>query len=287
MSKKQKAIFYITLSAFCFSLMNMFVKLSGNLPSIQKSFFRNLVAMFVAAFMLIRSKTPVHFEQRNLPLLILRASLGTLGILFNYYAISHLNLSDASVLNKLSPFFVIIFSYLFLKEKITAMQIGCVAMAFVGSLFIIKPTFEFTEMLPALIGFAGGLSAGGAYTTVRALSLRGEKGAFIVFFFSSFSCLVTLPYLFFNYAPMTGTQLAFLLLAGVSASGGQFSITAAYANAPASEISIYDYTIVIFAALWSFLLWGEIPDMFSIIGYMIVFTASLFVFLYNKKRILR
>ena len=264
--------------------MNMFVKLSGDLPSIQKSFFRNLVSMGVAAFMLIRSKTSFHFEKKNLPLLILRSTFGTLGILFNYYAISHLNLSDASVLNKLSPFFVIIFSYFFLKEKITPTQVACVIIAFIGSIFIIKPTFAFTEMFPSLIGFAGGLSAGAAYTCVRSLSLRGEKGAFIVFFFSCFSCLVTLPYLIFNYAPMTGTQLVFLLLAGVSASGGQISITAAYANAPASEISIYDYTIVIFAALWSFLLWGEIPDMMSVIGYVIIFTASFFVFLYNKKK---
>lgn len=284
MTKKQKAIFYIILSAFCFSLMNMFVKLSGDLPSIQKSFFRNLVAMGVAAFMLMRSKDSFHFKKDNLGLLLIRSTFGTLGILFNYYAISHLNLSDASVLNKLSPFFVIIFSYLFLKEKITPTQISCVVMAFIGSMFIIKPTFQFAEMLPALIGFAGGLSAGAAYTAVRALSLRGEKGAFIVFFFSCFSCLVTLPYLIFNYAPMSSLQLAFLLLAGVSASGGQFAITAAYANAPASEISIYDYTIVIFAAIWSFLLWKEIPDVMSVIGYAIVFTASFFVFLYNKKR---
>lgn len=283
MSKKQKAIFYIILSAFCFSLMNMFVKLSGDLPSIQKSFFRNIVAMLVAAFMLMRSKTSFHFEKKNLPLLILRSTFGTLGILFNFYAVSQLNLSDASMLNKLSPFFVIIFSYLFLKERITLSQFSCVTIAFIGSIFIIKPTFDFVQMLPALIGFAGGLSAGAAYTTVRALSLRGEKGAFIVFFFSSFSCLVTLPYLLFSYVPMSIPQLLFLLLAGISASGGQFAITAAYANAPASEISIYDYTIVIFSALWSFFLWGEVPDMLSVIGYYIVFGSSFFMFMQNKK----
>lgn len=284
MTKKQKAIFYIILSAFCFSLMNLFVKLSGDIPSIQKSFFRNLVAMGVAGFLLFRSKDSFQFKKENLGLLVLRSTFGTLGILFNFYAISHLNLSDASVLNKLSPFFVIIFSYFFLKEKITPTQTLCVILAFIGSLFIIKPSFQFEAMLPALIGFAGGLSAGAAYTTVRALSLRGEKGAFIVFFFSTFSCLAVLPYLIFNFTPMSASQLVYLLLAGVSASGGQFSITAAYANAPASEISIYDYTIVIFAAIWSFLFWGEIPDVMSIIGYVIIFSASFFVFLYNKKK---
>lgn len=109
MTKKQKAIFYIILSAFCFSLMNLFVKLSGDLPSVQKSFFRNLVSVFVAGFLLLKDKSTFHFNKNNLGLLILRATFGTLGILCNFYAISNLNLADASILNKLSPFFVIIF----------------------------------------------------------------------------------------------------------------------------------------------------------------------------------
>ena len=94
---------------------------------------------------------------------------------------------------------------------------------------------------------------------------------------------MTLPALLFHYTPMTGKQLLFLLLAGICASGGQFGITAAYANAPGREISIYDYTIVIFAGIWSFLLWGDLPDILSIAGYVIIFGASLFMFLYNRK----
>lgn len=282
LTKKQKGILFIIISAFCFSLMNMFVKLAGDLPSIQKSFFRNLVALFVAAFMLRKSRLPFRWQKGNLGLLVIRAGLGTLGILCNFYAIGQLNLADASMLNKLSPFFVILFSYLFLKEKVTPTQTLCVIAAFLGSLFIIKPGFAFGSAFPAVIGFAGGMCAGAAYTAVRGLSLRGEKGPFIVFFFSAFSCIVTLPVLIFHYTPMSMRQLFFLLMAGVSASGGQFGITAAYANAPASEISIYDYTIVIFAAIWSFFLWNDVPDLFSILGYVIIFGSSLFMFFYNR-----
>lgn len=282
LTKKQKGILFIIISAFCFSLMNMFVKLAGDLPSIQKSFFRNLVALFVAAFMLRKSHLPFRWQKGNLGLLVIRAGLGTLGILCNFYAIGQLNLADASMLNKLSPFFVILFSYLFLKEKVTPTQTLCVIAAFLGSLFIIKPGFAFGSAFPAVIGFAGGMCAGAAYTAVRGLSLRGEKGPFIVFFFSAFSCIVTLPVLIFHYTPMSMRQLFFLLMAGVSASGGQFGITAAYANAPASEISIYDYTIVIFAAIWSFFLWNDVPDLFSILGYVIIFGSSLFMFFYNR-----
>ena len=122
LSKKQKGILFIIISAFCFSLMNMFVKLAGDLPSVQKSFFRNLVALFVAAVMLRKSRLPFRWKKGNLGLLIVRAGFGTLGILCNFYAIGQLNLADASMLNKLSPFFVILFSFLFLKEKVTPTQ---------------------------------------------------------------------------------------------------------------------------------------------------------------------
>ena len=116
------------------------------------------------------------------------------------------------------------------------------------------------------------------------VSLKVEKGPFIVFFFSAFSCLATLPVLLFDYTPMSLKQLLFLIMAGVCASGGQFGITAAYANAPASEISIYDYTIVIFAGIWSFLLWDDIPDLLSVIGYIVIFGSSLAMFFYNRSR---
>ena len=207
--------------------------------------------------MLFRS---FKFNHKNLPLLILRATFGTLGILCNYYAVDHLVLSDASMLNKLSPFFAVIISYFYLKEKVTPFQISAVIIAFLGALCIIKPGFSSLTTGPALLGALGGLGAGAAYTMVRKLSLNGERGPFIVFFFSAFSCVFCLPYLLFAYHPMTMQQLVFLLLAGLAAAGGQFAITAAYANAPAREISVFDYSQIVFAALLGFVFLEQIPD---------------------------
>ena len=112
MNPKVKAIFYIIFSAFCFAWMNAFVRLAGDLPSVEKSFFRNLVAAFVALFILWREGKGLALRRENLPFHLLRAVLGTIGILCNFYAVDHLVLSNASILNKMSPFFVLIFSYL-------------------------------------------------------------------------------------------------------------------------------------------------------------------------------
>ena len=274
--KKAIAVIYILLSALFFSLMNMFVRLSGDLPSVQKSFFRNLVSLAFAAAILKREGAWFSGKRENIRYLLLRSAAGTLGILCNFYAVDHLVLADASMLNKMSPFFAIVFSYLILKEKIRLPQALIVGCAFAGSLLIIKPTEAVFHSPAALIGLLGGLGAGIAYTYVRVLGTKGEKGPFVVFVFSAFSCAVTLPYLL---------HLS-LLLAGLSAAGGQFSITAAYFHAPAKEISVYDYSQILFSAVLGFFVFGQIPDALSWIGYGIICSMAVAMFLYNRKRTL-
>jgi drug/metabolite transporter (DMT)-like permease len=234
---------------------------------------------------LITSGSGIHYKKVDMPLLIIRSLMGTLGILGNFYALDHLDIADASMLNKLSPFFAIIFSFIFLKEKPKLVQAIGVVIAFIGSLFIVKPTMNLSQLAPALAGLGGGMGAGIAYTAVRALGKRGVKGPLIVFFFSGFSCLVTLPYLLFNYHPMTINQIVTLLFAGLAASGGQFAITAAYSHAPAKEISVFDYTNVLFAAILGYFMFTQIPDGYSIIGYVIICGVSIVMFLYDNKKV--
>ena len=273
----------IIISAFCFAIMNTFVRLAGDLPSIQKSFFRNFVALIFAAAMLLRTEEKFSFDRKNLPYLLLRAFFGTMGILGNFYAIDHLVLADASMLNKLSPFFAILFSYFILREKTSPGQAIAVVIAFIGALFIIKPT-GVSFNAASLVGVMGGMGAGIAYTMVRLLSKRGERGPIIVFFFSAFSCVATLPFLIFDFHPMEWWQLLCLLGAGLAATGGQFSITAAYSFAPAKEISVFDYTQIIFAAALGFIFFGELPDGYSLIGYVIIIAVSVRMFLTGRKQ---
>ncbi|MBQ9707736.1 MAG: DMT family transporter [Firmicutes bacterium] len=284
MTDKQKAIIYIVCSAFFFALMNMFVRLSGDLPSVQKSFFRNFVAFFFALFIILRSKDKFSLNMKNLGWFIGRSAFGTMGILCNFYAVDHLLLSDASILNKLSPFFAIIFSFILLKEKTTKVQAMAVVVAFTGALLVVKPGIAVAgAFITSLIGVSGGLCAGIAYTMVRALGQRGERGPVIVIFFSAFSCIVTLPFLIFDYHPMSPSQILMLLCAGLSAAGGQFTITAAYTHAPAKEVSVYDYTQIIFAAALGLIFFGQIPDIYSVIGYCIIAGVAVAMFIYNNR----
>lgn len=287
MHTRTKGILCILASAFCFALMNACVRLSGDLPSIQKSFFRNLVAAVFALILLLRNmKNGEKFQvtKAQLPYLLLRSVFGTIGILCNFYAVDHLVLSDASMLNKMSPFFAILCSYFILKEKITPVQGISVLIAFIGSLFIIKPTLSNIDLFPSMIGLLGGIGAGAAYTMVRVLGQKGTNKTLIVLFFSTFSCLIVLPFLIFDFHPMTFSQLLFLLGAGLAAAGGQFAITNAYCFAPAREISVYDYSQVIFSALLGFMLFEQVPDVLSIIGYLLICGTAVAMFLYNRAK---
>jgi len=87
----------------------------------------------------------------------------------------------------------------------------------------------------------------------------------------------------FSYTPMTLIQFTYLILAGIFATIGQFGITLAYKYAPAKEISIFDYSNIIFSAIISMLIFNQSPDIISILGYIVIFSASLYMFMYNKK----
>ena len=283
-NRRIKGVLCILCAAFGFALMNMFVKLSGDLPTFQKAFFRNFIALLVALALLKKEHVHYKFNKQEFWLLFLRSAFGTAGLLCNFYAVDHLVLADANMLNKLSPFFAIIFSYFLLKEKVTPMQVFAVLVAFAGSLCIIKPSFDFTKAMPATIGLTGGIMAGAAYTFVRMLGQRGVPGPFIVAFFSAFSCLVTLPYLIFAHAPMSAYQLAMLLLAGVAASLGQFGITAAYKFAPAKEISVFDYSQVVFSAVLGFFVFRQVPDGWSVLGYVMIIAIAIVMAVYNNRQ---
>lgn len=286
-NKRTKGILLLILSAFFFACMNMFVKLSGEeLPVFQKVFFRNAMAAIIAFIVLLKNKAPMKPSVKgSLPFLILRTLFGLMGVVCNYCALETLVLSDASILNKMSPFFAVLFSFIFIKERPRLYQWLILGGALFGTLFVIKPSFANAAFIPALVGFLGGVSAGAAYGCVRKLGVMGENNPYIVFFFSTVSTLVVTPIMIAGYVPMTALQWVYLLSAGVSAALAQFSITAAYTCAPAKEISVYDFSQIIFASLMSLIVFSQAPDLYSIIGYAIIIGMAVLNFILSNRKV--
>ena len=284
-TKKIFGILFILGAALSFALMNLFVNIAGELPLMQKVFFRNFFATIIVFFTLLFSKQKFRIHDKSCILwLFLRAGIGFLGVILNFYAIDHIgSISDASILNKLSPFFAIFFSVFLMKEKPAIPEIIFVLIAFAGAMLVVNPRFDM-KIIPALSGFLSGACAGFAYTCVRVLGKKGERNDMIIFFFSAFSTLVSLPFMIIYYVPMTGIQWLYMLLAGLSAAGGQFFIPAAYKQAPAKEIAVFDYAQVLFAAILGFLFLNQIPKTLSIIGYVVIIGAAVGNFIYRLEK---
>lgn len=278
-----KGIACIVFSAFCFAVMGMLVHLAGDIFFLQKAFFRNLVSFFLALFLVLRDRKNINIPKGSIKFLVIRAVAGSLGIFGNFYALDKIPIADAGILNKMSPFFAVIFSLIFLHESIKLIPFLCTLGAFVGAVFVIKPSANIMSSFPAIFAFIGGIGAGLAYTAVRKLGSLKMTGSVIIMFFSLYSCLLSVPYMITNYNPMTGVQWLILIGTGIAGCGGQFGITYAYYFAPARDISIYDYSQIIFSAILGFLAFGQLPDIFSFIGYFIIILMAVIVFLYNRR----
>jgi drug/metabolite transporter (DMT)-like permease len=281
----RKGVLCILLSAFGFALMAMFVRLAdvcgdGQLPAVQKALFRNLVAAGIAGWAFFRRpsavcrKVAIPQTPKVWGDLILRCVFGTIGIFANFYALTHIPVGNAMALNRTAPFFTLLMGWILLGQRMTLRQMLCVAGAFAGAMFVIKPGGGMLSC-HALIGLFGGFGAGAAYAFLHKLGKAGIDGAFIIFFFSVFSCVACVPFLVCGFVPMSLLQVGVLLAAGACAALGQFGITWGYRFAEPRQVAVYDYAGIIFAALLGFLAFGQIPDFLSLIGFAVIIVMGL------------
>lgn len=287
MTDRAKGIAAITASAFGFALMAACVRLAddygGPVSSFQKSFFRNVVALAIALVVFARSRLDARrngavggtrLTPGSLVLLLLRSALGTCGIFANFYALGLVPIADGQTLNKTAPFFTVLFAWILLGERASLRQVATLALAFVGVVFVAKPGFAGDAAFPLAMGLVGGACAGGAYACVRALRRHAVEPAFIVLFFSAFSCVASVPFMLLRFDPMTVAQVAILFGAGAGAAIGQFGITLAYGYAAPREIAVYDYSNILFTAAFGLILFDQVPDVWSVLGFALILAAA-------------
>lgn len=280
MAKNTKGILFMITSAFLYAFMNVVIKLGNNIPLFERLFFTNLVTFIIAIAFVKKNRVSTFGEKKNQSILFTRSILGLMAMITNFYAISQLSIADSSMLNKLSPFFVTLFAYLVLKEKMNKVQISSLIIVFIGALLIIKPKFSMT-MVPAMSGFVSAIFSAAAYT---AISYIGDKEDFatIVAHFALVSMIGTGIPMLFNFIVPDLKMTIVLIGIGMCYGFAQVTMTLAYKYSPAGEVSIYNYTNIVFAGILGFIVFSEIPDSKSIIGGLIIIITAATMFLYNK-----
>ncbi len=274
MKSYYKGVSLMLASALFLSVNALLVKML-DFPLYEKIFVRNLLGVLIILPLLKRVDFKLDKNQRSK--LLMRSVFGLLGLITYYYAIENMILSDATMLNKLNVFFVMLFSVLFLGEKLKRYQIISIFIAFGGALFVIKPSFT-SEMLPSIIAVVSAMFAGAAYTTLRSLS-GSVKPFVVVFYFSLFTSIISFVVMIrTGYRVPNIQELALLLVMGASATIGQISMTKAYKYAEASKLSIYNYSSIVFSLIFTYFILSDAPDMYSIFGGLLIIIAGYYNF---------
>jgi len=271
MNEKNKGIIMILLSSLFFAMMATTVKYAADYSLAEKVFFRNFVGLIVMAIMMVRHK--VSFKPNHLPLLTVRSLLGLTGVYLYFIAIGNLDLSIAVTLNKTSPFFVMIFASLFLKEHFTKHKLISLFIAILGVLIIMRPSGDFNPLY-GLIGLGSAIAAGGAYTAVRKLKDH-DHPLVIIFYFCLYSVIISGPIAFSKGLHIgSATDLGILTLIGIFAVIAQTFMTFAYRHAPASELAIYTYMNIVFSSIIGVILYKEHIGFINFTGIALIIFAG-------------
>lgn len=270
---------YIVASSFFFALMAVFIRYSQEMAIFEQVVFRNLVISVLMFLLVVKEKRVHEMKVRDgKKEIFLRSLFGFIGMVCNFYAVKHLNIADATAIAKISPFFIMIFAALMLGEKLEKHSILAILFSIVGMFMVVKPKFD-GSMVPSLVALAGALSAAMAMIMLSSVGKR-VRGEIIILYFGIFSTIACLPFLVGNFIIPKGKDLANLLMIGVSAGFGQLFLTMGYKLGKASEISVYNFSQIIFSILMGYFLFNERTDFISLVGMTIIILSAY----YNYKR---
>jgi drug/metabolite transporter (DMT)-like permease len=262
----------MTASALFFAGMGVGVKVAGrSLPNAEVVFFRNALGLLMLLPLVARrgfGDLPTrHFKEH-----LLRGLAGLAAMYCFFYALAHMRLAEAVLLNYSLPLFMPMIERFWLKEPIPPGLWRSLVLGFAGVMLILKPGAGVFQPV-ALVGVCAALLGALAQVGVRRLT-RSEPTTRIVFYFGIIATAVSagaVPSVW--VAPQPALWLVLLAL-GTAATLGQLFLTRAYAQAPAARVGPFIYAAVVFAALFDWVLWDQLPDPTSMAGAVLVVAAG-------------
>jgi drug/metabolite transporter (DMT)-like permease len=271
------------LASIFFASLVIIVRRLRILPTFEILFFQCLLSMIFMPLLLKKNNVPLIGKNRIA--LFLRGFFSFSSLAFYYYALQNMNIASAVTLLQLSPFFIVILSAFFLKEKINRYQIPIILLAFTGALFIVKPVFGF-DYVPALFGILAAFLAGSGQVMIRHLRLSNHPFVVINYLIYTMALLS----LFFqicmgNFVMPTKFMLPDLFILGLLYFFGQIAITLAYFHLPASLVSLYKYSQILFATILGFIFFFELPDMLSFLGAALIIISGYLNYKFNFNKL--
>lgn len=273
LDQPRRGALLLATSALLFAVMGVLIReVSETVNNETVVFFRNLVGVFFFLPMIAyRGFGP--FRTQRLGNHFLRTFYGLGAMYCFFYAIAHLPLADAMVFTYAAPIFTPVLAWWWLRESLTPRMLFMVMLGFLGVLLVAKPSGALVEA-KALAGVGASLLAACAFVSIRAMS-DSEPASRIVFYFSTFSALLSSIPLIWAWQPLGTRELQLLLAIGLVATTSQLIMSKAYALAPPGKIGPLSYLAIVFSGVFAWLLWGEVPGLSSWLGAGLIFASTL------------
>lgn len=268
------------LAAFFFALMNVFVKQLENIPAMEIVFFRCVVSLLACWFGL-RNQAVDWFGNNRL-LLTLRGTFGTLALFSFFVTIQNVPLASAVTLQYLSPIFTTIIAVFVLNERIRPLHWLFYAISFAGVFFVKGFDADF-PVIYLITGIASAIFSGVAYNLVRTLKGR-EHPLVIVLHFQLVGVAAGFLFTVFQWKTPRGVEWLYLLATGILTQLGQVHLTKALQGEQIAKISILNYTGIVYALVFGWLLFGEIYDLQTLVGIILVVAGVAASVLYSRRR---
>ncbi|MGB6116664.1 MAG: DMT family transporter [Mesorhizobium sp.] len=277
----------LKITSICiFVAMQAFIKLAGQLPTGQISFFRSFFALFpIVLYLLWQGQLRGALHTQRPWGHAYRGIVGVASMMFGFFALTRLPLPEAIMLNYAQPLLVIVISALLLGETVRIYRWSAVAVGFIGVFIIVWPNltlFRSGEGLGSAegLGVAAALIAAGisAVAMIQVSSLVAtEKTATIVLYFSITSSVVALLTIPFGWSSLSAWQATCLILCGFCGGVAQIFMTEAYRYGSAATVAPFEYSSIIIGSIVGYMIFSDLPTPYSIVGGAIVISAGLFI----------
>ena len=276
LTQNQIGVLYMVASVICFSIMDICIKWLNYYPIGEVFFARFFIGLFPIFFIIPKEKIFTFYKTKRLGLHAFRAITGSLAIIALFFGLRELPLADVISLTFGGPIFVTIGSILFLSEKVRIKRWAAVILGFAGMLLIVQPAFielNYYYFSPIIFCIFFACVA----ISVRSLS-KTEPIYRIAIYFTILNCLLGLATLPYGWVMPSNGDIIIFIIMGVCGSVGNLLLTQSYRISEASLVTPIKYLSLVFAIVFGFLIWNEIPKLLTILGSGLVIISSFIIF---------
>ena len=282
-SSRRRAVACLLASGLLLAVMDTLIKrLAVDFPVVQLMFVRCLGSLLVIGAVVLPSRGLTAFRTRRLSAHLLRAlaGVGSMGCFF--YAFKHLPLADVYVISFAAPLFLTALSAPLLGERVGARRWGAVLIGFCGVLVIAQPSLDAPPPLPLMVGLVGAAAYALAMIAVRSLAPTENSLSLVVYFLlvaGTVGGVAAIPV----WVQPGLADLAIMLAIGVFGAGAQWLLTEAFRLAPAATLAPLEYAGLVWALLFGFAVFGDVPTLSVLAGGALIVASGLWVLGHNDE----